>query len=110
MRKQLSNRAKGIILCMTLVVCSITAGVWAHKPTATKTTEASCGQVFLGRGGTVNTCQRIPDDQVSRNIRRGVGTTFTGCVLGLFSGGPVGAAWGCAGGLASNIPWGGWGS
>jgi hypothetical protein len=108
--KKPSNRMKGIILCFTLIVCSMTVGLWAHKPVSTHVSQASsCETVFAGRAGSFNTCNRIPDDQVSRNIQRGVGTTFTGCVIGLLSGGPVGAGWGCVGGLASNIPWGGWG-
>lgn len=105
----LNGRTKGAIVGMGLVVGVVTGGVWASAPgDTTSTPAASCGQVFAGRAGSINTCKRIPDDQVARNIKQGVGTTFTGCVVGLASGGPAGAIYGCLGGLVSNIPWNGW--
>ena len=106
-----NGRRNGIIVGVALILGVALGGFWADlgSPRPVHVTEASsCGQVFLGRGGTVNTCNRIPDDKVSRNIKRGVGSTFTGCALGLASGGPVGAGWGCLGGFLSNIPWAGW--
>lgn len=65
---------------------------------------ASCQQVFAGRAGTLPSCRTVyPDDGTARKV---VGTTMTGCAIGLFGGGLAGAVWGCLGGFASNIPWG----
>lgn len=61
--------------------------------------------VFAGRSGSLpcaNPYANTPDSQEARKV---VGTTITGCLIGLLSGGPAGAGYGCLGGLASNIPW-----
>lgn len=107
--QKLSGATKGAIVGVALFAGVMTSSVWSSPPQPAGTVDASsCGKVFAGRAGQIDTCKRPKDDQVARNIKQGVGTTFTGCLLGGLSGGLPGLGYGCLGGLASNIPWNGW--
>lgn len=107
--RTLSGRARGAIAGSALALGVATGGFWVSDSPAPVQTDASdCQTVFAGRAGTFNTCNRPADDLVAKNIKKAVGTTGTGCVLGWWTGGPAGIVPGCVGGLVSNIPWGGW--
>lgn len=106
----LTGRARGAIAGAALALGVATGGLWTSENSEpAQTVEATdCNPVFAGRAGTFYPCDRPADDLVAKNIKKGVGTTGTGCLLGLWTGGPGGIIPGCVGGLVSNIPWGGW--
>lgn len=110
-KRALSGRARGAIAGAALALGVATGGLWVSDPaTSAEPAEvqaSDCQPVFAGRAGMLP-CDRPADDLVAKNIKKGIGTTGTGCVLGWWTGGPAGIVPGCVGGLVSNIPWGGW--
>lgn len=101
---KLNGATRGAIAGGALAVSLLTGGLWLSDEPAASTQAYQCDSshtVFAGRAGALPSCPATHQDRV---IRKVVGTTVTGCVLGLASGGPEGAAYGCLGGLAGNIP------
>lgn len=100
-----SGRRRGVIVGTALLASLLGGGIWNASVPAHSTPEAATCQVFAGRAGQLpcrNPYANTPD---SRFARQFVGTTGTGCLLGLIFGGPAGAAAGCVSGAAGNIPW-----
>lgn len=102
-----SGKRRGFIIAVALVLGVALGGWWANlgQPATVQHDAASCS-VFAGRSGSLPCSNKYANTPDSKAARQVAGTTVTGCALGLVGGGPVGAIWGCVGGLISNIPWG----
>lgn len=101
-----SGKRRGFIIAVALILGVALGGWWSGLgQSSTVQHEASSCQVFAGRGGSLPCTNKYANTSDSKAARQVAGTTVTGCALGLAGGGPVGAGFGCLGGLLSNIPW-----
>lgn len=99
-----SAKRRTWIVALALLLSVATGGWWASLSSPATTPQAGACHVFAGRSGYVPCSQNYQDSQ-DKAARKFVGTTGTGCVLGLIFGGPGGVVAGCASGAAGNIPW-----
>lgn len=100
-RRTARRKRNGLIVAGSLALSLITGStVWgqpSHQASA-------CQPVFAGRTGMIP-CSTHVNTPTDDKIEQIIGTTTTGCVLGLIFGGPPGFFAGCVGGAAGNIVW-----
>lgn len=100
-----SGRRKGIAIGTALLVSAIGGGVWSSiTPNSSAPQSAKC-MVLAGRAGQLPCHNKYENTPDSRAVRRIVGSTVTGCVMGLIFVGPEAVPGTCVGGLVGNIPW-----
>lgn len=104
MTTTLSGRTKGAIVGIGLFAGVVSGGLWTSEPASAQPQADGC-TVMAGRAGALPCTNPYANTPDSREVRKVVGQTFTGGVLGLLSGGPGGALYGAIGGAAAAIPW-----
>lgn len=97
------SNAVGVLAGTALAVGVVTGGWWATSSPLSPQSQAAHCTTFSKYGGKVPCNGNV---RVSEGAAQGIGTTFTGCMLGALGGTPISIAGGCLGGAASNIAWG----